>query len=242
MEENLNEIQESKEKSGFFAWLENFWYHYRWHSIIAVFLVLVATICTLQMCKKEEPDLYVLYGGGKYISRQTTDGNFCELDVITSSVKQITKDYDENGNTNPLFYNVYLLSNDEIKAASDDVNHSILYQNNQEFRELMFSSPYYICFLSEELYLEYSKTEGVFVPLASYTGGIELNYLDEGAIYLHSKNLPFAKLPGICDLPENTVICLKSKTAFSASFGTKSAEEHFARSEESLREIFNYGK
>ena len=242
MDENINETKENESRGGFRAWIENFWYHYKWHSIVALFLVFVVTVCTVQMCRKEEPDLYVLYGGGKYISKQVTDGNFCEFDVITSSIKQITEDYDENGNLNPLFYNIYLLSNDEIKDKGDDVNHSVLYQNNQEFRELMFSSPYYICLLSDELYLEYSKTEGVFIPLASYTGGAALEYLDEGAVYLHSENLPFNKLPGICDLPENTVICLKSKTAFSTSFGSKTAERHFERSEKSLRALFSYGR
>ena len=242
MEENLNEIQETEENGGFRVWLENFWYHYKWHSIIALFLVFVITVCTLQMCKKEESDIYVLYGGGKYISRQMENGNFCELDIITSSLKNITKDYDEDGQIKPLFYNVYLLSDNEIKEAGDDVNHSLLYQNNQEFRDLMFSSPYYICFLSEDLYREYSKTDGVFVPLASYTGGLELNYLDECAVYLNSENLPFNTLAGISDLPENTVICLKSKTAFSTSLGNKNSDEQFKRSEESLKSLFNYGR
>ena len=242
MEENLNEIREAEENTGFRAWLDNFWYHYKWHTIIALFVVFVVTICTLQMCRKEESDVYVLYGGGKNISRQVEDGNFCEFDVITSSFKNITKDYDGDGKIKPLFYNIYLLSDSEIKAAGDDVNHSVLYQNNQEFRELMYSSPYYICLLSDELYLEYSKTEGVFVPLASYIGSLELNYLDEGAVYLHSENLPFNTLPGICDLPENTVICLKSRTAFSTGFGGKSSEEQFKRSEESLRALFSYGR
>jgi hypothetical protein len=242
MEENLNEIREAEENTGFSAWLDNFWYHYKWHTIIALFVVFVVTICTLQMCRKEESDVYVLYGGGKYISRQVEDGNFCEFDVITSSFKNITKDYDEDGKIKPLFYNIYLLSDSEIKAAGDDVNHSVLYQNNQEFRELMYSSPYYICLLSDELYLEYSKTEGVFVPLAPYTNGLELEFLDGGAVYLHSENLPFNKLPGICDLPENTVICLKSKTAFTTNFGGKSSAQHFERSEESLRALFNYGR
>lgn len=242
MEENVNATQENEASGGFRARLENFWYHYKWHSIIALFLVFFVTVCSVQMCRKEEPDLYVLYGGGKHISRQVVDGNFCELDVITTSIKNISKDYDENGKLNPLFYNVYLLSDSEIKEAGEDVNHALLYQNNQEFRDLMYASPYYICFLSEELYLEYSKTEGVFVPLAPYTNGLELEFLDGGAVYLHSENLPFNKLPGICDLPENTVICLKSKTAFTTNFGGKSSAQHFERSEESLRALFNYGR
>ena len=241
MEENLNEIQEN-EKSKLRLWFENFWYHYKWHSIVALFLVFTITICSVQMCKKEDYDLYVLYGGSKYISRKVEDGNFCEYDTIASCFRQISKDYDENGKVSVSFLDKYLLSSDEMKEAGDDVNYSYLYQNNEQFRDLMFSSPYYICFLSDTLYLEYSKTEGVFCPLTQYTGGIELDYLDSYAVYLHSENLPFGDLPGICDLPENTVICLKAKTAVSSYFSNKENEEHFSRSEESLKAIFAYGR
>ncbi len=240
MEENLNEIQETQEKRSFRSWFENFWYHYKWHSIVALFVVFVITVCTVQMCKKEEHDLYVLYGGSKYISRQVVDGNFCEYDAIASGFRQITKDYDENGKISVAFLDKFLLSEDEIKEM-DDVNPQYLYQNNQAFRDLMFSSPYYICFLSDTLYLEYAKTEGVFCPISPYTNNADLNYLDKGAVYLHSENLPFNTLPGICDLPENTVICLKSKTAFSSLSGKENSEQ-FSRSEESLKEIFNYGR
>ena len=194
------------------------------------------------MCQKEDYDLYVLYGGGKYISRQVTDGNFCEYDTIASGFRQITKDFDENGKISVSFLDKYMLSDDEIKEAGDDVNHTLLYQNNEQFRDLMLSSPYYICFLTDKLYLEYAKTEGVFCPISNYTGGLELNYLDEGAVYLHSDNLPFSKLPGICDLPENTVICLKSRTAISSFFSKKENDAHFTRSEESLKAIFSYGR
>ena len=243
MDENLNEIQENEKKGGFRPWFENFWYHYKWHTIVSVFLVFVITVCTLQMCKKEDHDLYILYGGEKHISRQVENGNFCEFDVISSSLKEITKDYDGNGKISPVFNNIYLLSEEEIKAAGDDVNHSYLLKNNQEFRDLMYSSDFYICFLSEDLYLEYAKIEGVFMPIKPYTDYREdLDYLGENAVYLHSANLPFNTLPGICDLPKDTVICLKSKTAFSNTGRKNKAQTQFERSEESLRAIFNNGR
>lgn len=195
------------------------------------------------MCRKTDYDVHFLYGGGKYISRTAEDGNFCEFEIINSSLKQITKDYDENGQITPNFYDLYLLSEEELKEVADKVNPTTLYYNNQEFRNIMFSSNFYICFLSEDLYREYAKTEGVFAPIKPYTDNRQdLDYLDECAVYLHSSNLPFNRLPGICDFPENTVICLKSKTAFSASALTNTDKEQFARSEESLKALFNYGR
>ena len=69
------------------------------------------------------------------------------------------KDYDENGKISVSVLDKYMLSDDEIKEGGDDVNHTLLYQNNEQFRDLMLSSPYYICFLTDKLYLEDAKTE-----------------------------------------------------------------------------------
>ena len=37
--------------------LENFWYHYKWHTITAVFVIVVGVILTLQLCTKVDFDL-----------------------------------------------------------------------------------------------------------------------------------------------------------------------------------------
>ena len=221
--------------------LDNFWYHYKWHSIVALFLVFVITVCSLQMCKKEDYDVYFMYAGGKYISRQTENGNFCEYDVINSSLKQVSRDYDENGEVSVSFYDLYMLSSEEIKEL-EDVNHAYLNNNNNSFRDAMSYSEYYVCFLSESLYREYAKTEGVFMPLKSYTGEGDYRYLDDCAVYLHSEELKFSTLPGICDLPEDTVICMRAKTALSSYFNQKEEAEQFRRGEECLKAIFAYGK
>lgn len=241
MNENIETTNEEYLKPRTFrAWCENFWYHYKWQSLIALFLVFTISVCTLQMCKKEDYDVYVLYGGSKLISHKVEDGNFCEYDVLTSSLKQITRDYDDNGKISVSFLDKYMLSNDEIKELDGEVNHTFLNQNNEAFRDLMLSSPYYVMFLSDTLYLEYSKNLSAFSPVTAYVGDCPVEYLDEGAVYLNS--LPFATLPGFNALPENTVVCFKAKTAISGYFSNSENDEHFKRSEDVLRKIFEYGR
>lgn len=240
MNENLNETPKT-EKSAARLWCENFWYHYKWHSIIAIFVVFTITVCSMQMCQRESYDFYVLYGGGKSISRIINDDGSCEYDDIASVFRSISNDYDENGEVSVAFQDVHLLSEDELKEAGDDVNYAALQQNNTRFRDLMLSSPYYLCFLSEELYLEYSQTEGAFCSIKEYAGEANLHFLDDGAVYLSSENLPFNNLPGICDLPEDTVICLRAKTVLS-NLSKDENDAHFSRSEDVLRKIFAYGR
>ena len=113
------------------------------------------------------------------------------------------------------------------------------YETNQ-LAVLTFTKEAYLNF---ELSIDYKRGPNGFWPVIAIRQLEEGKYyLDDGAVYLNSENLPFNKLPGICDLPENTVICLKSKTAFQTSFGSKNSDEYFKRSEESLRALFSYGR
>ena len=42
-------------------WLDNFWYHYKWPTIIAAFFIAVFAICIAQAVTRSEYDMYVRY-------------------------------------------------------------------------------------------------------------------------------------------------------------------------------------
>ncbi len=238
-----NERAPEKLKQPFRKRLENFWYHYKWHSIIALFLVFTITICSLQLCSKESYDVYFLYAGRKEISRKAEDGDFSEYLTFQSSLKDIAADYDDDGNVNVSFLDLFMLSNAEIleieKEEDIEVNRQLLASNNERFHETMMYSEYYLCFLSDTLYEEYKTVDGIFmfVSVAKYVGDADVNYYDASAIYLHGSGLEFATLPGICDLPENTVVCLRQLSAVASYFDKEENEENFRRGEESLRKL-----
>ena len=49
--------------SKFLSWLDNFWYHYKWHVIIVAFFVFVFAVCFVQCAQKEEMDVPVVFAG-----------------------------------------------------------------------------------------------------------------------------------------------------------------------------------
>ena len=63
LEEKLPEQNLAIEKSRFLLWLENYWYHYKWHTIVALFFAFTLLFCLVQCVKKEEPDLLVVAAG-----------------------------------------------------------------------------------------------------------------------------------------------------------------------------------
>ena len=56
-----------REHGRVYRWLDNFWYHHKWATIAALFLVIVLTVCVLQMCSREEKGDITVVTAGPYI-------------------------------------------------------------------------------------------------------------------------------------------------------------------------------
>lgn len=240
----MEEYGEVKMKSPVIAWFDNFWYHYKWQSIIALFLVLVVIVCSVQMCSKESYDTYIMYAGHKNILHTSKDGDIPEYNVILSSLKRVSADYDGDGKVTPAFSNLFVMSEEmkqQIQAELKDgetVNEALLSTDKKTLTDRIMYSEYYVCLLSREVYEEYRVISDLpmFAPLAPYTSeGSEYEWAGEDAIYLRSTD--FYELAGICDLPEDTVVVLRMKSEMSSVFGGDKNNEMFARAEEVVRNI-----
>ena len=241
-------------KTGFKAWLENFFYHYKWHTIIATILIFTVTICTFQMCQKESYDIYVLYAGSKNISKKVDDNNITEYQQLMTAMRYAAKDYDGDGSITVSLDTLYMLSEREIEEINAQlkeeneknntdytINMDQLSENNTVFRDRMMYSEYYVCFLSKDLYESYKEINGVtmFVPLSGYAGNAEgLEYLDDSAIYL--KSTAFGSLPVIRDLPEDTVIALRTLSAIASHYDKSQNVKNFENAEDMIRNILSY--
>ncbi|MBQ7363100.1 MAG: hypothetical protein IJW48_01475 [Clostridia bacterium] len=245
MEDNIQneEVKESaKPKMRFGERVENFWYHYKWHSIVAVFVIIAVTVCTLQMCSKERFDNYILYAGGYGISRNGAD-DVAEYSIILSSMKKVSRDVDENGEIVTSFLDLYAPTPSEMDASGSDLYNLTIENFDRLKYELISGSEYYVCLLSEYNYDEYKEWDGVriFTPLAPYTKeGNEYEYYDECAIYLHSTE--FGELDGLKNLPDDTLIVLRSLSAVASAFGRDESQKNFEYGEELMRSILAYKK
>ena len=203
----------SIKKTGALAWLDNFWYHYKWHSIIALFLVFAIVICSFQMCSKTSYDAFAVYAGPKEISHRTENGEV-EYMKFNSSLLQVARDSNSDGETNVSLLDLFMLSSKEIEEAEKDdeteVNYKLITNNNTTFNNIISKSDYYLFFLSSSLYTEFQyKFEGTryFESLESYSSLGNHEYFDSSAIYL--KSTAFSALPGFSSLPDDTVICIR---------------------------------
>jgi hypothetical protein len=208
------------------------------------------------MCKKTDYDVHIIYAGSYSVMNEKTEGGEAAYEVIKKSLGEAVDDFDKNGETVTSFEALYMLSPEEIaeieKELADkkengegsySLNYTQLNANNNTFRDRIMYSEYYLFFLSESVYNYYKTVDGItmFVPLKKYVkgSGEGLVYLDDSAVYLHSTE--FGKLPGLCELPEDTVIALRSVSAIASHFDKKSNEKSYKNCEQVLINILNYG-
>lgn len=217
-----NEIK-AERTSTFSKKLENFWYHYKWHSIIAAFLVLVFTVCSLQMCNKTSYDVHVMYAGSGRLSMTAPDADTPDYMKAISTLTKYSSDYNGDGEINPNLLALFVPTAEEIKeinaslSKGESVDTSVVSSNTTTFKDNMLYGEYYLCLLSEEWFFEYDKTDGIFESISSYTSNTrEYEYANERGIYLRS--LDIYERDGIKELPEDTVVCIRRLSAVSIKF------------------------
>ena len=244
MENNAQQRENSPQS--FRSRLENFWYHYKWHSIVAIILIFAITVCSLQMCEKESYDSYVMYAGGYDINRKSESGDVSEYVSITSSLKRVAKDYDGSGEVTILLKDIFMLSEEEIKDIENsdenlEINYSLLSQNKSILLETMRYSEYYVCLISPAVYEQYKVMADVeiFMPIEDYIEDYsEAKLYEKDAALLSTTD--FYTLPGISHLPKNTLLTLRRVSPFASKASKKKAEKEFKKAEEIIIEILNY--
>ncbi|MBQ7356998.1 MAG: hypothetical protein IJW66_06335 [Clostridia bacterium] len=245
MEENKGVYeQDVKMKSPMLERLENFWYYHKWHTIIAVFLVVAIVVMSLQFCQKTSFDAHIIYAGNYEISRVADNGDTSPYNNMLSELKLVVGDVDGDGEVNIDLRNLFVVNDEEADELVGDkdgyeINMALVKEDAESLYQFMLMSDYYVCFLSERLYLEYSeKYDGIFTPLAPYTAdGVSYEYAGDSGIYLRSLT-DFSTLPEFSKLPSDTVVCLRSLSEMSKSRYQKTFEE----SEVIIKNILSFEK
>ncbi len=189
-------------------WLENYWYHYKWATIISAFFITVAVICIVQIASKKDYNIYIRYVGDSVITGTQYDDMTGALEKIVSGDKKDSVNFAQ------------------VAYISDEDNP---YKNekNAVARETLSSmlvQPYYIYIMDLTAYNDY-KDSGVFAPLSSIfeEDVTDISY-DEYALYL-SKTEFLKNAPGMEWVEEDTVIVIKIVPYDSVFTGKKSKSE-----------------
>lgn len=193
---------------------DNFWYYYKWHVVVAIFLIIAITITTCQFITRTEYDIHIAYAGDYAFSRTSEGNKSSTFGTVVSSFGRVVGDIDGNGEVNVVFKDMLILSDEKMSGDDiDNTTYSRVIQDRSQLNSVLIESydSFYILFLSEEVYNANRVINNIeiFDDLSEYEGrGGAILTEKKDAIYLNSIGAHI--LPGLSDLPEDTVIVIKS--------------------------------
>lgn len=211
-----------------YKWLDNYWYHYKWPTIIIAFFAVAFLIMGLQTCGMEKTDVYVIYAGPYRFEDNAVKEAASEIKTAIN-VGVVDKKYTCE------IVDHYILSEEQIKAekqAAEEAGQTDYFYNSQffseekqKFEQLIFAGEYSICLLDPSLY-ESVKESGGFRALSEVFDTVPASAIDEYGIRL--ADTEFAKyFTHISGLPDDTVLCLRRESTMSFLNRSK-AEEQYA--------------
>ena len=224
-------------RSPFLKKLDNFFYHYKWHSIVALFLVVVLTVTLVQACSKETFDVEVMYAGPKNLNDKQT-----VIDIQNAFATVAT---DENGDGKTVVRLVsYWVDERYYGGEGEDMSGSdVAYfannalNNEKAYHDEIKAGNLSICLVSPHLFYQVHK-EGGFMRIDELCPELDesMYLVGEGGSVNHYaiplKNTDLGKLPGLASLPDDTILCLR-KPAYHLLNASRLKKQH-----ENSKEVF----
>lgn len=227
--------------------LENFWYHYKIHTVAALFIIIVAVICIVQMCSKPSYDAHILYAGDERISSVRQGGDLSEYEKVRDALISVSPDRDGDGDVLISFLNLFVANEDELIALSERGESiegvaNVIKEDTDTLHFNMLSGDYYVMLLSTRIFLDYDGeySTALFTDLSVYAEAADVEYVGDGKRGIKLSSLEnFSELEGINGMdPEDTVLCLRKISDISK--GQNKHEKNFAAGEAVIRKLLAY--
>ncbi|MFA6948041.1 MAG: hypothetical protein WCQ72_03590 [Eubacteriales bacterium] len=222
-------------------WLDNYWYHYKWETLIISFFAIFIVVATTQLLTRDKIDVYVLYTGPHVFLPS-------EIESMENTLEQtMSGDYNGDGEKGASFMDISLMTEQQILAAKEEtdktgdplvINVNTMRETENQFNTQIFAGESSVCLLDPYWYDEV-KESGGWRKLSDVLGYTPEFAADDYSVRLCDTEWGqfFTVLAG---LPEDTVICMRTMSTAAAFKGKSSSEKAYACSEELLRDIFAF--
>ena len=217
-------MKESKEytegiainENKFVLWLDNYWYHYKWVTIVVAFFLIIAIICIAQSCSKVPSDVKLTYAGPAYLSGDK------KLAIESAVSGEMPEGFSKNGKAEIDLLSYYILSKEQIE--------DIQKETDSEGRPKEYVDTYFIT--SEQETFESQLMTGsssvllldpsIFDSLGGNAASERLRPLNEIFDNVPDKNVngfgirlgdteAYRSNPELQVLPADTILCLHEK-------------------------------
>ncbi|MBQ8742453.1 MAG: hypothetical protein IJZ03_03715 [Clostridia bacterium] len=220
---------EIKRPTSFLRWIENYWYHYKWHTIVGAFFAILLISLITQIASKEKYDLRIMFSGDLKVDIENSD-MLVRLPDATAGISEafeqlMTEDYNGDGKKNAMTYGERLISPErqkellqEAKDKSVETNEHwvFLYSANdyndsiERSQTLLITGEAIICLMDSHSYELYSK-QSMFARLEDVLGYKPEEASDEYSVLLKKTEFGEFFAENFEMLPDDTRLCIRKK-------------------------------
>lgn len=221
-------------------WLSNYWYHYKWVTIVVIFLVTVVGIGIYQMASKDSYDSNVLYAGPAILNKDQTAG------IESAFASILPSDYNNDKEKTAFLNRFTILSDEQIQEKQEEAakEEDWLYYDPQarnntlsQITTLFSVGEVSVCLVDEYVYNIY-YSQGAFLSLEEVLGYVPEYARDNCSVYL--KDTPFGEyFDALKALPEDTVLCIRKSAVFSDK-SKKKANKQYAFDQALFKAIIEF--
>ena len=211
----------------FKKWFENYWYHYKWTTIVVLFFVIVIGIGVGQMATKDTYDINILYSGPILLNQDQTVGIEDAFEFV------LPRDFNEDEEKSVLIHRITVLSDEQLAAKQEEAakeDDKVYYDlktrsdNISQVTTLFATGETTICLMDPYMYNMY-LSQGAFLTLEEVLGEKPSYVRDDYSVML--ADTPFGQyFEALQVLPEDTVLCIRKAAVFSGGSKKKSGEQY----------------
>lgn len=205
--------------------IENYWYHYKWQTLLGLFGLVVFSVCLVQCAGRETPDAMIMYAGNYKIAD----------DYREKSLESIMKeDYNGDGKKSVDVFQlvINIVEKDGKYEIFDPVSQS---EEMQRVEIELATGDSVIYLLHPYIYEQY---RGMFRPLSEV--------LDEVPAYaVDDTGIPVSELISYMQTtlnfyPENSILCLRRERTEDSLMSKKDDHEYYENNVKFFRDIVKY--
>ena len=193
--------QEDKREAGeivvnnrFLTWLDNFWYHYKWHVLVSAFFLLICVICFAQCSTRETGDVTVTFAGGYSMTAEEQATLKTTLNAVAPARKE------GEGTLSTMLSTYSIFTEEELCALFTDE------EQLETFSSFVKTGESSILLVSPEVY-EVQNLDYLAVPLSELFDTLPNGAYDAYAIRLADTEF-YQYYEAIQFLPEDTLIVM----------------------------------
>lgn len=225
----------------FKKWFENYWYHYKWITLIIGFFVISGIVMAVQFIQKVDYDSLILYTGPDMPTANE------QRDIENAFEQMMSADLNGDGKYVASLDPLFLMTDEQLKDEKYSVdengspiliNTSEMVKTKERYTTQIFTGEAVICLLDPAWYDEAYRQQA-FVPLNELIDEIPEGTYNDSALYLHQT--AFGQYFDCFDaLPEDTLICFRRMSSTGAFKSKKREQEKYDYNKALFIEILEF--